>query len=997
MVRRTVILPRVLALALFAAAAAPSTAAAQGVSAPRPFGHWSFDACAGGQVVDQGATPHHAQLHGTAFCGDGRYDGGAVFDGAPDSRVEVSNASAFAAPRFTVAAWVKPSGPGAIVNRWWGPDVWGLWFLGDRFVFAVTFPGGQWGNPISVTAPAVAGRWAHVTGSYDGSRIALYVDGVLAAWKPASGTPQASSRPIVIGNHPSWDGFEGSIDEVLFYDRALSAGEVSAVASSPPPPPWALPAVYEAEASSNVLHGVYVDDFSCTSYCSGGAVVRGIGEGGSLRFENVMAPATGRYLLEVDWLGYEGEALVSVNGRPPALVPFTDGDFYAPTTRVLRVDLNAGANAIDFASAGRAAPDIDRVRLTEGAIDHVILDEVPTTGDPVLGAAATHEHVASELAFSGKWFWGSVEGAEAEAMRSCDGSGDTHAGVAGLCAVGMGDQLGLDTCCHSGGMGECQPKRTEGYTGDPEHDYLEWPKWDTNAHPRYWHGHLRRALEGGLKLIVAHAVENYPLCSLVRSGVGTNPFRQEGFECDKADSLQSIVRQILFLKTLASNHADFLEIAYSAADARRIISEGKMAIVIGIEADYAWDPYDNPVDRLEYYHDLGARTAFLAHSLNTRIAGTAIYVPQFAAQQSFLNCFLHNVQCQTDPNNPFATDPEHPFAVDQSNQIGCSPSYATSYEELCSLKLAERFLDVSAWDGFKVYPGGGVVAGVDATFTDAPVTVNKNVLGLTYEGAQVVDRMMDKGMLLEIGHISEQAIEDVYALASARYGYPLVASHVYARRISADGSAGWEGKLGDDALQMIAETEGFAGHFTGGDVALDYPNSGVENDCARSTRSLAQSVAYAADMAGMRVAWAGDFQGLGQGVAPRLGYTSDPNEWCMGHEAEQCRQRHGGFNECHICVLQNQSQDACTLSIDRNLSHYATQDEKDWAYFHTRGYAHHGLIAQLHNDLEAVGLRPEYLSALRDQSAETFIRTWEKSEYIAPLPRPLRGPRPGGR
>ncbi|WP_437320571.1 LamG-like jellyroll fold domain-containing protein [Sorangium sp. So ce385] len=993
MVRRTVIvLPRALALALFAAAVDPRTAAAQNASAPKPFGHWSFDACAGGQVADQGATPHHAQLHGTALCGDGRYNQGAVFDGAPDSRIEVSNASAFAAPRFTIAAWVKPSGPGAIVNRWWGPDVWGLWFLGDKLTFAVTFPGGQWGNPISVAAPAVAGRWTHVTGSYDGTRIALYVDGVLAAWKPASGTPQASSRPIVIGNHPSWDGFEGSIDEVLFYDRALSAGEVSAVASSPPPPPWALPSVYEAEAPSNVLEGVYVDEFSCTSACSGGAVVRGIGVGSSLRFENVMAPAAGHYLLEVDWLGDEREALVSVNGGSPAFVPFTGGSFYTPTTRVLRVELDGGPNTIAFSSWGRTAPDIDRVRLTEGAIEHVTLDDVPPTGYEVYGAAATHEHVASELAFSGKWFWGSVEGDEAYAMRSCDGSDDTHAGVAGLCEFGQGHQLGADVCCHGGGIGECNPKRTDGYTGDPARDYLEWPKWDTNAHPRYWHGHLRRALDGGLKLIVAHAVENYPLCSLVKSGVGTNPERHEGFECDMADSNESIVRQIGFLRAFAANHADFLEIAESAADARRIINENKMAMVIGIEADYTWSPYENPIDRLDYYHALGARTAFLAHSLNTRIAGTAIYTPIFAAQQSFLNCFLHNVQCKTDPDDPFATDPEHPFAVDQSNQIGCSPSYATRYEELCSLKLAERLNDPVGWNGFKYYPGGNVMAGSDWTIYDAPVAVNMNTLGLTYEGGLVVERMMDKGMLLEIGHISEAAVEDVHDLSSARYGYPLVASHVYARRVSADGSAGWEGKLGDDALRWIAETEGFAGHFTGGDVALGYSGSGVDNTCAGSTRSLAQSVAYAADMAGMRVAWAGDFQGLGQGVAPRLGYTTERDDWCKGDLVEQClQQRSSGVNECLNCLAQPLSSiDSCIPSVDPNLSHYSTQDEKDWAYFHTRGYAHHGLIAQLHRDLEEVGLRPEYLSALRDRSAETFIRTWEKSEHIAALPRPVR-------
>lgn len=58
----------------------------------------------------------------------------------------------------------------------------------------------------------------------------------------------------------------------------------------------------------------------------------------------------------------------------------------------------------------------------------ITLDQVPRTGPMVEGAAAIHEHLMAEHAFSGKWHWGSVEGPEASALESCDGDGNTHGG-----------------------------------------------------------------------------------------------------------------------------------------------------------------------------------------------------------------------------------------------------------------------------------------------------------------------------------------------------------------------------------------------------------------------------------------------------------------------------------------------------------------------------------------------------------------------------------------
>ena len=86
--------------------------------------------------------------------------------------------------------------------------------------------GGDIGTPIPTT-----GVWHHVAGTYDGSTIRLYVDGVEEVSNSASGPLQTSSTSLYIGNKPlssySGDHFKGIIDEVRIYNRALSTQEIN--------------------------------------------------------------------------------------------------------------------------------------------------------------------------------------------------------------------------------------------------------------------------------------------------------------------------------------------------------------------------------------------------------------------------------------------------------------------------------------------------------------------------------------------------------------------------------------------------------------------------------------------------------------------------------------------------------------------------------------------------------------------------------------------------
>jgi hypothetical protein len=78
------------------------------------------------------------------------------------------------------------------------------------------------------------GRWTHLAVSYDGGAVRLYINGVQVSHRRASGPIRRTTDPLWIGgNRPYGEYFDGVIDDVLVYDRALSAAEVRSVMSTP--------------------------------------------------------------------------------------------------------------------------------------------------------------------------------------------------------------------------------------------------------------------------------------------------------------------------------------------------------------------------------------------------------------------------------------------------------------------------------------------------------------------------------------------------------------------------------------------------------------------------------------------------------------------------------------------------------------------------------------------------------------------------------------------
>jgi hypothetical protein len=117
------------------------------------------------------------------------------------------------------------------------------------------------------------GCWHHVAGTYDGSVMRVYLDGVEVGNLPITGTVATGNDEVYIGyphpeGEPSHEVLDGLLDEVKIYDHALDATEIQDIyaAGNPnkmctPPPPysdaWPSPALYDGPASGNEVDVAY--------------------------------------------------------------------------------------------------------------------------------------------------------------------------------------------------------------------------------------------------------------------------------------------------------------------------------------------------------------------------------------------------------------------------------------------------------------------------------------------------------------------------------------------------------------------------------------------------------------------------------------------------------------------------------------------------------------------------------------------------------------------
>jgi len=170
--------------------------------------------------------PANGNLYGNPTWTTGRIGGSIYLDG--DDYVNCSNALKFdITNEITLACWIKTTSGRAwqTITTKVGGSYEGIYRLnfdssGNNVFFTCEGvpPYNAWGD-----MPVNDGKWHHLAGVYDGSKLYLYVDGVEDISANASGSIQLSQQPFLIGGY---NGYNGLIDDVQLYNRGLSPGEI---------------------------------------------------------------------------------------------------------------------------------------------------------------------------------------------------------------------------------------------------------------------------------------------------------------------------------------------------------------------------------------------------------------------------------------------------------------------------------------------------------------------------------------------------------------------------------------------------------------------------------------------------------------------------------------------------------------------------------------------------------------------------------------------------
>ena len=134
---------------------------------------------------------------------------------------------------ITVSAWVKPSvtsqSSKILAKHSGASNVQGT--IADTTGYAqfeITAGGSYYSAYTNSAGQLPAGAWSLVTGVYDRSTAAIYVNGAYVTSVPAAGAIATNTLPWTIGALPSNSGnFNGSIDDARVYNRALTASEVT--------------------------------------------------------------------------------------------------------------------------------------------------------------------------------------------------------------------------------------------------------------------------------------------------------------------------------------------------------------------------------------------------------------------------------------------------------------------------------------------------------------------------------------------------------------------------------------------------------------------------------------------------------------------------------------------------------------------------------------------------------------------------------------------------
>lgn len=534
------------------------------------------------------------------------------------------------------------------------------------------------------------------------------------------------------------------------------------------------------------------------------------------------------------------------------------------------------------------------------------------------GFADLHTHPMVNLGFGGKLVHGGLDvGSLLPADSKCRPK---------IRATSIEHALGYDNSTHGGwgtdnGCGDDLRKAVIDAFQEQNHavmtpdwalgypTFKDWPLWNDITHQKMWVDWVRRSYDSGQRVMVALAVNNFTIASGV-GGPGDGPM----------DDKASAILQIAEIKSFVGRHNDFMEVALTPADLRRIVAANKMAIILGVEIDNIGNfnkvGGSGPMtyDAIQELYNQGVRYAFPIHLIDNKFGGTAVYQNVFNLSNYHVNGKWWDLKCSVDSEGI-----THKFVVDGFDF------------PLAGAKATKLQVDIARQP--PPPPNCGAKRG------------HKNVMGLTNMGERAVYEMMTRGMLIDIDHMSEAAVEQTLVKAEAvPGGYPLVSGHNNLRTASEDPN---ENNRTYKVLERLGNLGGMFGLGSDGARADRYVDTYY--DASEGPNAKVKGIGAG------RVSFGTDLNGLVRGPRPIVVINSATPD----------------------IVKLNQSIKACSDKTYNSAFVMSKTGDKEWN-FCTAGVPHYGMLADFLQYMYGEN-KGAYLEKNIMLNAEMFARMWERA------------------
>jgi microsomal dipeptidase-like Zn-dependent dipeptidase len=433
-----------------------------------------------------------------------------------------------------------------------------------------------------------------------------------------------------------------------------------------------------------------------------------------------------------------------------------------------------------------------------------------------LGFADVHNHQFAQHAFGGRMFWGAAYGEIQQALGWCTpahglgGAGDL---------VGNGVRTVNEQLPFPAALGHL-------VGGYPQFD--GWPRWDSYTHQAVYEDWLKRAVDGGLRLIVMLAVNSEAMCGLPgfnrAPGRGCTDKEAVDLQLNEARKMQAHIDQ-----KAGGPGNGWYRIVETPQEAQSVILQGKLAVVLGIEVDYLFEGYPGqpPTEEslrrsLDEYYRLGVRHIFPIHFADNAYGG----------------CSYDKEFLQGDQNNR----PKWPD--------GLTPMFEVPF----------YWLEVESAPQYS-FSGGC-----------------RNTRGLTELGKTLIREAVARGMIIDVDHMSAKSRAQTLDICEEA-GYPVNSGHTGFVEIS-NGDKRHEGNLLPEEVERIRRLGGMVSiipHQGRIDQINTWRGSStvVEHINGTSSNTAVQAYLYAASkMQGGPVGFGTDFNGFAGSPRPRFGPDS---------------------------------------------------------------------------------------------------------------------------